>query len=405
MSGFHVGIVVWNFPVRSETFVLNHALGLASRGFKVSVVSSGPGPGYGEAELAEIDAAGIMRVNVEALPKTRFRKLLKLVCSVLRHPPMLRYITGSWPWSCTEMFYAHDVVESLRKVGPNAYHIHFGAVAGPLLKLGLAGKIVVSWHGYDSDAIPRIRGEGMYRGLFRSNVRHTANSKFLRARLVELGAVEAQVSIVPMGVDCDRFSGSMKRWNGTSPLKIVSVGRLSEVKGHRYLVQSVSELLDEGCALELRILGAGDCLEDLRAQIGFSGHSSKISLLGECSSQEVRSILDESHIFAMTGVPAANGQIETQGVVFAEAQSMGLPVIASRIGGVPCSIVDGKTGILCNPQDVISIKDAIRFFLGNPNEITAFGHAGRAFVQQSFSCASTLDAFERLYQWGSVKSI
>jgi colanic acid/amylovoran biosynthesis glycosyltransferase len=201
-----------------------------------------------------------------------------------------------------------------------------------------------------------------------------------------------------MGVDCARFSGSTKRWDGTSPLKIVSVGRLSEMKGHRYLVQSVSELLDEGCALDLRILGAGDCLEDLRAQIASAGHSSQISLLGARSSQEVRSTLDESHIFALTGVPAANGQIETQGVVFAEAQAMGLPVIASRIGGIPCSLVDGETGILCNPMDVTAIKDAIRFFVRNPNEITAFGHAGRAFVQQSFSCASTLDAFERLYQ-------
>jgi colanic acid/amylovoran biosynthesis glycosyltransferase len=398
MSGFHVAIVVWNFPVRSETFVLNHALGLASRGLKVSVVSAGPGQGYEEAELAEIDAAGIMRVNVEAWPKTGLGKLLKLFWGVVRHPHMLRYVIGSWPWSCMEMFHAYDVVESLKRVGPNAYHVHFGAVAGPLLKLGLAGKVVVSWHGYDSDVIPRIRGEGMYRGLFRSNVRHTANSKFLRDRLVELGAVETQVSIVPMGVDCARFSGSTKRWDGTSPLKIVSVGRLSEMKGHRYLVQSVSELLDEGCALDLRILGAGDCLEDLRAQIASAGHSSQISLLGARSSQEVRSTLDESHIFALTGVPAANGQIETQGVVFAEAQAMGLPVIASRIGGIPCSLVDGETGILCNPMDVTAIKDAIRFFVRNPNEITAFGHAGRAFVQQSFSCASTLDAFERLYQ-------
>jgi colanic acid/amylovoran biosynthesis glycosyltransferase len=398
MSGFHVAIVAWNFPVRSETFVLNHALGLMNRGFKVSVVSCGPGLGYGEAELAEIDAAGILRVNVEVLPKTRCGKLLKLFCSVVRYPRMLRYVTGSWPWSSMELFHAHDVMESLQKIDPNAYHVHFGAVAGPLLKLGLAGNVVVTWHGYDSDVIPGIRGYEMYREMFRSNIRHTVNSKFLSDRLVELGVVEEQVSVVPMGVDCDRFSGSVKRWNGASPLKIVSVGRLSEVKGHRYLVQSVSELLDEGCALELRILGAGDCREDLDAQIGFTAHRSKISLLGECSSHEVRSMLEESHIFALTGVSAANGQIETQGVVFAEAQAMGLPVIASRIGGIPGSMVDGETGILCNPKDVSSIKEAIRFFLCNPNEIAAFGHAGRAFVQKFFSCDRTLDAFEKLYK-------
>jgi len=220
----------------------------------------------------------------------------------------------------------------------------------------------------------------------------------MRQRLQLLGANDAQIAQISMGIDISHFTYKKRSIDVNEPLRIISVGRLDEMKGHSFLIQAVSELLDEGHQLELRIVGDGPLRKDLSAQIASSGHLSGICLLGAKNRQGILSELHAASLFCLTGVVASSGRVESQGVVFAEAQATGLPVIGSCVGGVPDSLVDGETGLLCLPRDVPAIKQAILYFLENRRAINQFGCRGRAFVESQFMLSGMMDAFESLYQ-------
>jgi glycosyltransferase involved in cell wall biosynthesis len=149
--------------------------------------------------------------------------------------------------------------------------------------------------------------------------------------------------------------------------------------------------------IKLSIIGDGPLREELSHQIEKLDAADKISLLGAQSRDRVMVELYNSHLFGLTGIIATSVRVETQGVVFAEAQATGLPVIGSDVGGVSDSFINGKTGMLFPPGDISAIKRSIRFFDENRQDIHEFGKRGRKFVLANFSLNKMLDKFEELY--------
>lgn len=86
-------------------------------------------------------------------------------------------------------------------------------------------------------------------------------------------------------------------------------------------------------------------------------------------------------------------------MVLIEAQATGLPVVASRVGGVPDSLIDGKTGALCEPKNIDQVIKAVKRYADNQNLRLAHGRAASEFVEQRFSLSKMLDAFEALYNY------
>lgn len=394
----HICLVPGNFPTRSATFIREHALGLIRRGHRVTVLSSGPGEGISAAELEELSIQGIAMPVCKGLSGNKLRKLGQLVGLLCRKPSTIRWLRLSPPWHDPGAVSAIFQSEALAKLAPDIIHIHFGTLARQLHRIGFQRPVVVTWHGYDANMAPRFCGEGMFRDLFQAGWRHTVGSDFMRRRLINLGAEEAYLSQIPMGIDLAAFPYWEKNREAGTPLRMLSVGRLDEMKGHCHLIQAVTELREEGLDIILRIVGEGYLRGDLMAQIIQSESNDHIQLLGALTSVEVSKEMESAHLFALTGVVASTGRVETQGVVFAEAQASGLPVIGSSIGGVSESLIDGETGRLCPPGDVAAIKEAIRFFERNRELIPEFGRRGRSFVEKYFSIDGMLDAFEYLYQ-------
>ena len=391
-------IIAGEFPARSETFIRDHALGFARRGHEVVVLSSGPGKGISPDELADLHSHGIRTPVWSGFSGGIFRKLRRLTGVLLRRPSMVRFLKCRSPWHDPDAFIGYFLERALARLNADVVHVHFGTLARQIDMAGYRGNVVVTWHGYDANTVPRFQGEGMYRELFGGNSwRHTVGSDFMRRRLLELGAAAGRLFLVPMGVDLERFSYRERELREGETLQLLSVGRLDEMKGHRYLVQAVSELLKEGVDLSLRIVGSGELENELKAQIQLAGDE-RIRLLGALDSEQVADEMARAHVFALTGVVASTGRVETQGVVYAEAQASGLPVIGSRVGGVAGSMLDGETGLLCPPEDVNAIKDAIRFFITLPNRIGEFGQRGRAMVEKRFTQDAMLDEFGGLYR-------
>ncbi len=238
----------------------------------------------------------------------------------------------------------------------------------------------------------------MYHVLFANpSVKHTVGSTFMAERLEALGCQTQKFSKVPMGVDLNKFKFVDRSDRTSSVLKIVSVGRLEEVKGHRYLIDAVVKLMDMGVSVQLRIIGEGTLRDALESQIEESSAGDYIELLGAQDSRVVRRELEFSDLFALAGVEASSGSEETQGVVLIEAQATGLPVVASRVGGIPDSMIHGETGTLCEPKNINQLVEAIRGYTENVGHRLAHGRAASQFVQQRFSLSTMLDSFEALY--------
>lgn len=375
-------------------------MGLVQRGYQVTVISCGPGAGIQPDEIDEIDLSGVKRVDVTCFGRNRFSNLYSLLKILVRSPKMIQHLFPAGPWTRREMFLAHEVWKKIKWVEPDILHIHFGHKAGLLSRYSTlpAATTIVTWHGYDANCMPRLRGKSMYKELFLKPVRHTVGSSFMQQKLENLGAQSAYITQIPMGIDLDYFTYKSRYYSHINPLRIIAVGRLDEMKGYTFLIQAVSEILNEGVDIQLRIVGDGPLKQELETQILNTRNPSKIQLIGAKRKHEILSELHAADLFCLTGVEASSGRIETQGIVFLEAQATGLPVIGSAIGGVSDSLVDGETGLLCFPKNPSSIKKAIKFFVENNEAINEYGENARKFVELNFSINNMLDAFEALYQ-------
>ena len=395
----NTSIITGRLPSRSETFVSTHAGGFARRGCDVAVLSQGQGLGIHLDEVDEIDALGLRRVRVRNLGGSQLPRVVRMLWIGLQHPWMFRWWRSRIPWTRRELFEAWNYARCLPSGRSALVHVHYGAKAGPMQAIGaLPECAVITWHGYDANEKPRQRGGAMYHELFKAGHLHTVGSSFMRQRLVELGAREDSISVIPMGIDLDRFHPPRLPRSYSGGLRIISVGRLHEMKGHRFLIAAVGELQRQGLDLRLRIVGEGPERRALEQQIEELGLSKSVELVGALGSDEILCELHQADLFALTGVVADSGRVETQGVVFAEAQATGLPVIACDVGGVSESLIDGETGILCPPGDVAAITRAIRHFIEAPEDLKRYGDAGRRFVEERFSLTKMLDSFEALYR-------
>ena len=390
-------ILAYHFPVRSETFIVQHALGLARRGHKVTVIADGLGPGLDTSELSILSSQGVNHVFCKEPSKSRFLRYIQLVWWLFCYPRQIQKLMRKTAWGVTELYRAWQEMNSIQYLQPDVVHVHYGLKAGALAEFENLQPFVVTWHGFDANVIPRTRGEAMYSGLFEKSWTHTVGSEYMWQRLLQLGAASTQLRKMPMGVDINKFDYEKRHLASSSPFKIISVGRLDEMKGHQYLIEAVHRMKERGGDVELRIIGEGPLRPKIEAQIESLECKGYVKLLGAQSSERVLVELQKADCFALTGVEAQNGRVETQGVVFIEAQSVGLPVIACNVGGVAESLIDGETGVLCEPRNVEQIVEALMFYKKSAKTRQEYGAAGRMFVEEKFSIEKMLTSFEGLY--------
>ncbi len=176
---------------------------------------------------------------------------------------------------------------------------------------------------------------------------------------------------------------------GDEPV-IGTVARLSEVKGQDILINAMSKIVAQVPEAKLLLVGEGKMEKMLRDQVqrlNLEDHIQFFAIVNK--TKEMLSLFD---VFAMPS------RQEGLGLSIMEAQASGLPVVASRVGGIPSLIEHGKTGILVEPENSEELADAIIKLLQDIDLLKEIGKAGRVFIQKKHSVENMVRKILELYQ-------
>jgi len=222
------------------------------------------------------------------------------------------------------------------------------------------------------------------------------NSDFLRGRLEALGAPRARVRRHPMGIRPDDFAPARPGHAPEGPC-LVSVGRLVEVKGFAVALRAVARIARAHPRLRYVLIGDGPLRAELEALARELGIASRVRFAGALPHAAVRRELARAHFYCQPSVRGSDGAEESQGLAAVEAQACGLPVVASRSGGLPESIREGETGLLVAPGDDAALARALDVLAGDPARRAALGHAARRFAATAFDRARLTERLLELY--------
>ena len=168
------------------------------------------------------------------------------------------------------------------------------------------------------------------------------------------------------------------------------VARLSPVKGHRYLIEAMAEVLKQIPEAQLLIAGDGSLKPDLVCLARQLGIIQNIIFLPNVDNTQM--VLEAIDVFVL---PSVN---EGLGLGLMEAMACGLPVVGSRIGGIEDLIQHNVNGLLVEPKDNVGLAEAILGLLKNSEKRKSLGLKAKEFINRNFSLKEMLDKTERVYE-------
>lgn len=207
----------------------------------------------------------------------------------------------------------------------------------------------------------------------------------------------ADVKIVHCGVKTDLFHQiPNKRRN--IPVRILSVGRLVEKKGHEYLVDACRILVDRGLELHCMIAGNGPHQKVLEALIDQYGLKDHVTLMGAMNQSQIVELCQTSDIFALACVTAKDGNQDGVPVSLMEAMSCELPVVTTAIAGIPDLVQNRETGFLVRERDSINLADTLELLIKDEVLCKQLGKNGRQKVVEDFEVQKNVVRLSDIFQ-------
>lgn len=215
-------------------------------------------------------------------------------------------------------------------------------------------------------------------------------SDFNRRYLESLGIPAQQLAVVRCGVS---FASPTRAPNRVQrpTFKIASLGRMVEKKGFDVLIEAVALLCMRGMAIELSLAGDGPLLSDMKLLAEKRCGLGVFFFVGSLPHHKVAAWMQQHDAFVLACKQDSQGDMDGIPVVLMEAMSQGVPVISSRISGIPELIRHEHTGLLAEPGDATSLALQIEALINSAELRSQIAHAAQAYVSQEFGQATNID--------------
>ena len=204
------------------------------------------------------------------------------------------------------------------------------------------------------------------------------------------GNVSRTAKVVVVENPCERVVDPPPARSGKGHAKILYAGLVGGRKGTFDLVEAFAKGSLRDVA-RLEICGNGE-VEALRAKVSELGLATSVSVAGWTPHDEMLRKMEEADVFVLPSYA------EGLPMVVLEAMGSALPVVSTRVGGIPEAVEDGKTGILVEPGDVECLAAAMRALAEDPELRARMGAAGRTRVLERFSLEGFLAKFRRIWR-------
>jgi len=282
--------------------------------------------------------------------------------------------------------------KAIRKFNIDLIHSHSRTtqVLGDLLGRFLAKPHIFSCHGFFKPKISR-----RIFGCWGQSV--IAISQQVKEHLIiDFKLDKSKISVVPNGIDTKNFGDFSARDRRRKDLGINAafvvgiIARLSDVKGHLYLVRAMQQVVKIFPAAKLFIIGEGKMQNALIKEVDLLGIKENVLFIPQVSNtQEMLAAMD---VFVMPSLQ------EGLGLALMEAMAQGLPVVGCAVGGIKTLIQDKRNGLLVAPADSAALAQAIIALLGDALLRRALGAQAREFIIANFSKEEMVDKTEIIYQ-------
>jgi glycosyltransferase involved in cell wall biosynthesis len=369
----------------SGIFIANLLQAIARRGYRVLVVAPANGPFRGRAFLGGIETV-------------RFgyfwpRSMEKLTAGAGGIP---ENITNSWlaRVQILPMMLAF-ILRSLSSVrGFDVVYANWlgAGLVGAVLKLLTGKPLLVSFRGDDGYL---ARDRRLWRILTKWVMKKADMVAPVSAELMkiirDLGTPAEKCHLPLFGVDTDMFHPCTRTAEGPQSPRLLFVGALVPKKGVQVLLEALAH--PALSKLHLVVVGDGYYSEELHSICERMGLKDRTEWTGILPPADVARVMRTSHILCLPSYTEGSPN------VIKEAMASGLPVVASRVGGIPDLVREGETALLFEPGSVEELRRCLLYFVTNPGMMEKMGSAGRELLMnRELSWDSTAAEFDVMFQ-------
>ncbi len=337
------------------------------------------------------------RENADRFPFQNIRVVKKPALHFLRRTWFKQIADRPWQISPAEV---RATERALTESNAELLHIYFGHIAmllRPLIRQWQKPSLV-SFHGADvlvdmQKPAYRRATEEMLSLVRRVLVR----SDSLRQAVIDLGCAPEKIEIQRAGIPLADFPFRERGIPGDGRWRLLQAGRLIEKKGLKTTLRAFARFQKEFPAARLTIAGEGPQLEELQSLARELQIDGAVDFVGFVSQEELRELLYSSHIFLHPSETGRDGNQEGVPNSMLEAMASGLPVFATRHGGIPEVVENNVSGILANERDHRTLGDALIETAKSPDRLRAMGHVASESVAKNFNQTEQARLLEEIY--------
>jgi len=384
-----VAYLTGEYPKVSHTFIQREVAALRDAGVEVvtcTIRRAAPKDVLADQKAEEAatfcvleaarNPARLLAAHARTLARSPGGWLSALGLALRTRPPGLKALL----WQAFYFAEAAVLAEHLRARGVVHLHNHFGnsSCSVAMLASALSGiPFSFTEHGPAIFFEPErwALGEKIARARFVVAISHFCRSQLM---LFSDPVHWGKIAIVHCGVDPAAYGRAPR---GAFGKRAIFVGRLDPVKGVLLLLEAFARVLRDHPEARLTIIGDGPARGEAEARAAGLGLGAAVTFAGYRTQAEVAAHLEEADLLVLPsfaeGVP----------VVLMEAMASRIPVIASRVAGVPELVEDGVAGFTVPPGDVATLADRMARLMADPEAARAMGDAGRRAVEAGFDIA------------------